>query len=74
MEYDDVAVWTGLLQVSVIRSSTPLAPQANQTANSNPNFNSYPYPNNSYLDRSSTLDREAWEENTQVRGGGKPME
>ena len=32
MEYNDVAVWTDLLQVSVIRSSTPLAPQVNQNA------------------------------------------
>ena len=38
MEYDDVAVWTDLLQVSVVRSSTPLAPQANKNANSNQNF------------------------------------
>ena len=56
-----MAVWTDLLQVLVIRSSTPLALQADQNANSNNNFNSYP-PNNSYLDRSSTPDREAWEE------------
>ena len=75
MEYDrTVAVWTDLLQVLVIRSSTPLAPQANQNANSNPIFNSYPHPNNTYLDRSSKPDTEAEGRNTQVRGGGQPME
>ena len=58
MEHDDLVVWADLLQVLVIGSSTPLASQANQGANSNPNFNSYPCPNNSYLDRSSTPDRE----------------
>ena len=62
MEHDDLVVWADLLQVSIIRSSALLAPQANQGANSNPNFISYPYPNNSYLDRSNTLDRKAWEE------------
>ena len=62
MEYDDVAVWNDLLQVFVIRHLTPLAQQANQNANPNHNFNSYPCPNNSYLDRSSTPDREAQEE------------
>ena len=62
MEYSDVALWTDLLQVLVIRSSISLAPQAIQNANSNPNFNSYPCPNESYLDRSSTPDREAWKE------------
>ena len=64
MEHDDLVVWADLLQVLVIRSSTSLAwaNQANQGANSNPNFNSYPHPSNSYLDRSNTPDREAQEE------------
>ena len=62
MEYDDVAVWTDLLQILVIRSSTPLPPQVNNNANSNHNFNPYPHPNNSYLDMSGTPGREAQEE------------
>ena len=62
MEHNDLVVWADLLQVSVIRSSKPLVcvNQANQGTNSNPNFNSYPHPSNSYLDRSSTSDMEAW--------------
>ena len=64
MEHNDLVVWADLLQVSVTRSSTQLAwvNQANQGANSNPNSNSYHHPSNSYLDRSGTPDREAWEE------------
>ena len=57
IEYDDVAVWTDLPQVLLMTTSTPLVPQANQNANSNNNFNSYPH-----LDRPSTLGRKAWEE------------
>ena len=57
-----MAVCTDLLKISVIRSLTPLAQQANQNVNPNHNFNSYLHPSNSYLDRSSTSDREAQEE------------
>ena len=62
IEYEDVAVWTDLLKVPIRRHSTPLAQQTNHTVNPSPNFQSNPYPNNSFLDRSSTPDREAWEE------------
>ena len=45
MEYDGVAVWTDLLKISVRRSSTHLAHQANQNVNPNHNFHSYPHHN-----------------------------
>ena len=62
MEYDDVAVWTDLLMISVRRSLTPLAQQTNHNVNPSPNLHSHPYPYNSFLDRSSTSNREAQEE------------
>ena len=52
-EYDDVAVWTNLLKISV-RSSTPLVQHANH--------NVKPGHNNNVSGRSSTTDREALEE------------
>ena len=61
MEYNDVAMWTDLLKI-LVRSLTPLVQQSNHNVNPNPNFYSHPHPNNSFLDRASTLDREAWEE------------
>ena len=73
MEYDDVAVWTDLFKISVIRCLTPLVQQANHNTSPNPNFHAHPCPNNSYLDRSSTLDRGTGRD-TQVRGGGQPVE
>ena len=60
IECDDMALWTNLLKIPVRRSSTPLAQQTNHTVNPSPNFQSHPDPNNSFLDRSSTPDREAW--------------
>ena len=70
IEHNVLVVWADLLQVLVIRSSTPLAwvNQANMSANSNPNFNSYPHCSNSYLDRSSTPDRETWGEICRLEG------
>ena len=62
VEYDDVAVWTDLLKISLRRSSTPLMQQTNHSVNPNPNFYSHPHPNNSFIDRSSTPDRHAQEE------------
>ena len=62
MEYHDVAVWTDLLKISVRGSLTPLVQQTNHNANLSTNFHSHPHPNNSFLDRSSTPHREAWEE------------
>ena len=62
MVYDDMAVWTDLLKILVRRSSTPLVQQTNHIVNPSPNFHSHPYPNNCFSDRSSTPDREAWEE------------
>ena len=44
------------------RSLTPLVQQTNHSVNLSPNFHSHPCPNNSFLDRSSTLDSEAQEE------------
>ena len=62
MEYDDVAVWTDLLKILVRRSSTPLVQQTNHNVNPQPQFSFPTHPNNSFLDRSSTPDREAWKE------------
>ena len=62
VEYNDMAMWTDLLKILVRRSLTPLAQQTNHNVNPRPNFHSHPHPNNGFSDRSSTLDREAWEE------------
>ena len=71
-EYDDVAVWTNLLKIS-LRSSAPLVQQTNHNGNPSPNFHSHPCPNNSFLERSHTrqvgMGRDA-----QVGGGGQPVE
>ena len=58
MEYNDMAVWTNLLKILVRKSLTPLVQQTNHNVNPSPNFHSQPIPNYSFLDRSSTPDRE----------------
>ena len=59
--HDDMGVWTDLLKI-LVRCSTPLVQQTNHNVNPSPTFHSHPHPNNSFLNRSSTPDREAWEE------------
>ena len=58
--YDDVAVWTDMLKIPV-RSLTPLAHQSSHTVNPSSNFQSHAT-TISFLDSSSTPDREAREE------------
>ena len=57
-----MVVWTDLLKNLVRRSLTPLLQQTNHNVSPSPNFHSHPCPSNSSSDRSSTPDREAWEE------------
>ena len=74
MVHDDMAVWTDLLKILVIRSLTPLAQQANQNVNPNHNFNSCPHPNNSYLGQVKHIGHRGTGRDTLVRGGGQPVE
>ena len=57
-----MAVWTNRLKILVRRSSIPQAQQTNHNVNPSPNYHSPSHPNNSFSDRSSTPDREAWGE------------
>ena len=56
-----MAVWNNLLKI-LVRSLTQLVQQTNHNVNPSPNFHSHLHPNNSFSDRSSIPDREAWEE------------